>query len=228
MSTLTMNNRSAGFVTDIREWAKALFGKCNLGDVRRTARAVTVATLMAANPSASPKEACEGDEAAMEGFYRFLRNDKIRPEDLDEGPCQHTAQLCRSHATILAIQDTTDLVYSHSVQKQLGDLGGGRGIVVHSVLAVDAETREVIGLLDQQRWIRPDVRPGKHERKKRPYKEKESYKWEQASQNTRGRLDKEVNVIEVADREADIYEYLERCSSDARRYVVRAFQPRKL
>lgn len=230
MSNLAMSNPSAGFHTDVRAWAQALFGKCNLGDIRRTARAVAVAALMAANPSASPKEASEGDEAAMEGFYRLLRNDKIKPTDLNTGPCQHTANLCRDHSVILAIQDTTDLVFPHSVRDQLGELGGGRGFVVHSVLAVDAKTREVIGLLDQQRWNRPDDRPGKQERKKRPYEEKESYKWEQSSQNIRGRLGEEVAVIEVADREADIYEYLQGCDRESRtrRYVVRAFQPRKI
>jgi len=224
-----MSTQTAGFHTDVHEWAEAQFGQCELGDARRSARAVAVAAIMASNPSVSPNEACKGDEAAKEGLYRFLRNDSIEPKALDEGPCQYTAEQCRDR-TILAVQDTSTLSFPHEVRHLLGELGGTRGFVVHSVLALDAETREILGLLDQQRWSRPDVRPGKKQRKKLSYEEKESYKWEQASQNIHKRLDRGVAVIEVADREADIYEYLKRSGeqSDPRRYVVRAFHPRKL
>lgn len=226
---MSIRNRP-GFIADTQQWAQAVFGQCELGDIRRTKRAVALTARMAADPAASVHAACSGDDAAVEGSYRFLNNDNVKDEDLEEGPFRYAAESCQGRPLVLAIQDTTDLVYPHAVSEQLGDLGGGRGLVVHSVLAVDAETREVIGLLGQQRWIRPDKRPGKDKRKKRPYKEKESYKWECASQSIRRRLGAEVDVIDVSDREADIYEYLQRCNQkdDPWRHVVRAFQPRKL
>ena len=225
-----MPNDQVNFHADVHQWAEAHFGECKLGDARRTRRAVDIAARLAANPGASPNEACAGDEAAAEGCYRFLRNEKVRPDELAEGPFKWTAELCRDRDVVLAIQDTTDLTYSHAVSAQLGDLGSGRGIVVHSVFAVDGQTREPIGLLDMQRIIRPDVRPGKRKRAKRSYKEKESYKWKCSSENIDKRLENRSNIIEVSDREADIYEYLQACSKDGsdRRYVVRAFQPRRL
>ena len=224
------NNENINFHTSAQRWAETVFGTCELGDARRTRRAVDFAARLAANPEASPNEACAGDDAAAEACYRFLRNDDIDPSALAEGPFQRTAELCRTHDVVLAIQDTTDLTYSHAVSSQLGDLGTSRGIMIHSALAVDGQTGEPIGLLDMQRRVRADNRPGKRKRKKRPYEEKESYKWEISSQNIQKRLGSTTNIIEVSDREADIYEYLLACNKPGteRRYIVRAFQPRKL
>lgn len=218
------------FHTDTHMWAKATFGQCELGDARLTKRAVDIAERLASNPSASPNEVCTGDNAAAEGMYRFLRNNAVKPSALEEAPFRATAESCNGRGVVLAIQDSTTLSYSHSVSKQLGDLGGGRGYVVHSTLAVDAQTREVIGLLDQQRWIRPDKRPGKKKRNKRKYEEKESFKWERASQKISGRLDTMDNVIQVCDREADIYEFMKARydESTLERHIVRAFHPRRV
>ena len=54
VSTLTL---------DIGEWAEENFGGCELGDVRRTRRAVTVARQMAEHPDGStPDQAEDGSE----------------------------------------------------------------------------------------------------------------------------------------------------------------------
>lgn len=225
-----LRHAESEFHTDTHMWAKATFGHCELGDARLTKRAVDIAERLASNPSASPNEVCAGDSAAAEGMYRFLRNNAVKPSALEEAPFRVTAESCKGREVVLAIQDTTTLSYSHSVSKQLGDLGGGRGYVVHSTLAVDAQTREVIGLLDQRRWIRPDKRQGKNKRKRRKYEEKESFKWERASQNIKERLDTMDNVIQVCDREADIYEFMKARydGSKVERHIVRAFQPRRV
>ena len=213
-----------------RQWAEAMFGECELGDARRTKRAVDYAARQAANPGGSTNEVCAGDDAAAEGAYRLIRNDAVEPEALEAGPFRHNAALCAISSVVLAIQDTTTLTYSHAVSDQLGVLGAGRGFIVHSTLAVDAETKHVIGLLDQQRWTRPVNEP-KHKRQKKrkvPYEERESYKWERASQQIEQRLDTMENVIQVCDREADVYEYLQERTDREHRYVVRACYNRKL
>lgn len=210
-----------------------MFGECDLGDVRRTKRAVDYAARQAANPGGSTHEVCAGDDAAAEASYRFMRNDAIEPEALEEGPLLRNAALCAGIGVVLAIQDTTVLSYSHAVSELLGELGGGRGFLVHSTLAVNGETGEVIGLLDQQRWSRPEKKATRGRRKKRqpqpvPYEERESYKWERASQRLEQRMETLDNVIQVCDREADIYEYLKERTERGHRYVVRASYDRKL
>jgi hypothetical protein len=158
---------------DSNQWAEAMFGGCELGDARRTRRAVDYAARQAAIPGGSTNEVCAGDDAATEAAYRFMRNDAIEPRALEEGPFQYNAAQCTGVGVVLAIQDTTTLTYPHAVSEQLGDLGGGRGFLVHSTLAVDGETRHVIGLLDQQRWSRPPEEPGqrrKNKKQRRPMK----------------------------------------------------------
>ena len=95
------------FSTDELEWAQAMFGACELGDARRTKRAVDIAARQAANPSGSTNETCEGDDAAAEAAYRFLRNDAIEPKHLEEAPFVHNAALCANVGVVLALQDTT-------------------------------------------------------------------------------------------------------------------------
>jgi hypothetical protein len=223
-------NSSTAVYSDAYKWAETMFGKSNLGDVRRTRRAVDYAARQAANPAGSTHEVCAGNDAAAEAAYRFMRNDAIDPEALEEGPFQHNGAQCAGVGVVLAIQDTTTLTYSHAVSEQLGDLGGGRGFIVHSTLAVDGETKHVIGLLDQQRWSRPvkESRKGRKKKQQMPYEERESYKWERASQRLEQRLDTMDNIIQVCDREGDIYEYLKERTDRGHRYVVRANHDRKL
>ena len=213
-----------------KEWAESMFGGCELGDVRRTRRLVDYAGRQAANPGGTIHEVCAGDGAAAEAAYRLMRNNAIEAAALEAGPLARNAARCAGVAVVLAIQDTTTLSYSHAASEQMGTLGGGRGFVVHSTLAVDGTTRDILGLVDQQRWSRPATTSKRGNRSGRaaPYEERESYKWELASQNIEKRLDSMDNVIQVCDREADIYEYLQARTERGHRYVVRANHDRQL
>ncbi|GKX51800.1 hypothetical protein SOASR029_21090 [Budvicia aquatica] len=63
--------------------------------------------------------------------------------------------------------------------------------------------------------------------KKRPYKEKESYKWQKASEQMASRLgDTQSRVISVCDREADIWQYLDYKVRQGERFVIRAAHDR--
>jgi len=106
-----------------------------------------------------------------------------------------------------------------------------RGWFVHSVLLFGAREQKPLGLIEQERWIRQEATRGKrHRRKKRKYEEKESYKWQRASERVLKRLGDEVSqrVISVCDREADVYEYIDYKNSRGQRFVVRASWNRKL
>lgn len=64
-------------IKDTEEWASNLFGHANLGDERRTKRLVKLNHLMASNSGSSIVKA-SGTQAAIEGDYRFIRNEKSR------------------------------------------------------------------------------------------------------------------------------------------------------
>jgi hypothetical protein len=52
-------------------WAEDEFGDADLGDVRRTARLVQLATMLGAQPNASLPAASD-DPAALKAAYRFF------------------------------------------------------------------------------------------------------------------------------------------------------------
>ncbi len=105
-----------------------------------------------------------------------------------------------------------------------------RALHVYSTLLFAPQSQTIVGLIEQQRWSRDISKRGqKHQHATRPYKEKESYKWEQASRRVVERLgDKMLDVISVCDREADLFEYLTYKRQHQQRFVVRSMQSRCL
>lgn len=217
------------FLTKEEEWAKQTFSGCDLGDERRTKRLVDIAERMAKQVGSSLSKSCEGDDAALLGSYRLLRNEKVKAEAIREGGFAATARQAQEHGLLLAIEDTTSVSYKHAVAEQLGMTASNptakrRGYQVHSVLLLDALNKQTIGLIEQTHWCRELGSFGKkHQCKKRAYKDKESYKWEQASIQTAKRLGEAMaRTISVCDREADLYEYLNYKLQQGQRFVVRA------
>lgn len=226
-----------GNAPEAKQWSEEMFGKAELGDVRRTTRLVKASADLAEHAGASPARASEGS-AALEGMYRLLRNEEVSSEAIGRAGFEAIANQVRTSGgkTVLAIEDTTTLSYVHKVAEELGDLGGPegshpRGYFVHSCLAIDAESGVTIGLLDQEYWMRPVEKRGqRHTRRSRKYEDKESFKWQRSSERLRERLGSEAmsSIVSVCDREADVYEYLQYKLSHDERFVVRACWDRKV
>ncbi len=74
-----------------------------------------------------------------------------------------TRCLSASVSTLLAIEDTTTLAYTHRLKDRLGDLGApkeksSRGFHIHTTLLMDAEKERTLGLIAQERWCRRQER----------------------------------------------------------------------
>ncbi len=184
---------------------------------------------MASQIGSSLSKSCEGDEAALLGGYRLLRNEEVKPEAIRAGGFAATARQAQDHELLLAVEDTTSVSYEHAVATELGPTGNNlnakrRGYQVHSVLLLDAMSEQTVGLIEQRHWCREASSQGKkHQRWTRAYKDKESYKWEQASIQIAERLGETMaRTISVCDREADLYEYLNYKRQYEQRFVVRA------
>lgn len=216
------------FVADCRQWAEELFGGCELGDPRRTDRLVDYAARQAAAPGASTSQACHGDAAAREGAYRLLRNEQVRPEDIDDGAFDSVAAAASEHGLLLAIQDSTGASFAHPVAQALRGEGNPTGFFVHSTLLVAAATRAPVGLVDQERWLREPKSAKSKGKDRRTYEEKESFKWEAAHERLRARMPSMENVITLGDRESDVTGYLRYLVGHGDRFVVRASNDRKL
>lgn len=222
-------------VTDTREWAQENFGECELGDKRRGTRLVRMAGDLARHAGSSLLKSCDGDEAAAEGMYRLLRNEDVDPAAIAEGGFQATVKRARSCEALFAVEDSTSLVYRHSVVEELGTTSSpqalNRGFMVHSVVLLDGASGATVGLIEQQRWKRAVEEFGKaSQRKRRAYEDKESFKWQRAGQAVRLRLGEALSarLISVCDREADITEYLLWQRQVGGCYVVRSAHDRNL
>ena len=221
-------------IKDTEQWANELFGHADLGDKRRTERLVKLGHQMATHTGSSIVKAA-GDQASIEGAYRFIRNDSFDAADIaTSGFDSLLPQLGRS-TTILALEDTSTLNYRHNVTKELGSTGANpksktKGILAHSVLMVDADNEQTIGLGEQRLWCRTaeDFGQAKY-RRKRLYTSKESYKWQRASEALSKRYAPVIkNIISVCDRESDLFEYIAYKQENQQRFVVRANHDRAL
>ncbi len=222
-------------VEDATAWSEAIFGSIGLGDKRLTRRLTQIGKQLSSLPGSSLSESCEGLEALVEGSYRFLRNKRVTANQIAEGGYDMTRCLSASVSTLLAIEDTTTLAYTHRLKDRLGDLGApkeksSRGFHIHTTLLMDAEKERTLGLIAQERWCRDRKERGKKKHRRiRKYTEKESYKWERNTLELEKRLGPKMSdVISVCDREADIFEYIQYKIDQCQRFIVRAKHNRKL
>lgn len=218
------------------QWAHELFSRAQLGDARRTKRLVTVAADLSEQAGASFYQANATDQASLEGAYRWLRNPAVDPAAVAEAGFFATAAQVQDVPWLLAVEDTTTLSYRHAAAEQLGDLGGppqarGRGFLVHSTLLLHGPTGATLGLIEQHYWMREQAARGqRHQRRERDYLDKESFKWQRASELMRMRLGPELmkRVVSVCDRESDVYEYLSDKREHHERFITRACWNRKV
>ena len=101
------------------EWAEKTFGEANLGDPRRTSRLVKLAATLANTPG-KPLVNITESPADMEGAYRFIRNESVDATSIAETGFNVTAGQAERHKTLLALEDTTTISYSHkSIRNEL-------------------------------------------------------------------------------------------------------------
>lgn len=217
------------------QWAQLIFGQANLGDPRRTKRLVQLTSDMAENASSSIVKACNSS-AKIEAAYRFVRNENISPDEISNAGFNNTCEIIKKRPLVLAIQDTTGLTFKHKVTDELGDVccaknkeSKTRTLYAHSTLVLDAQTEQTIGLANQFYYYRNKKVSGtREELQKRAFEDKETYRWKACFEEVKSRIGDVSNVIDVCDREADIYEYLDHHIKHQHRFLVRAKENRML
>ncbi len=107
----------------------------------------------------------------------------------------------------------------------IGKGGALRGLLQHAVLAVDAGTGGVLGLVDTMVWNRKGGQI-KH-RRSRTIDQKESQRWIDGTRRAAQVLAGAASVTGVSDRESDIYEHFVQCP-DNMHLIVRACQNRRI
>lgn len=177
-----------------------------------------------------------GTWARTKGAYRFFDHAGVTPEEILAGHQAAALERSALHKTVLMVQDTTSLNYAcQEADSGLGSLGNrgdqALGLWLHTTLAVD-EAGTALGLLQAQMWTRDPAQAGiAAHRKKRALMEKESQRWLtsfEESIRVAGLLP-QSRIINVADRESDIYELFAKAAQHPRVGVlVRARHNRRL
>lgn len=191
-------------------WAEEELQYANLGDVRRNKRLMRLVSDLASQPNASVPQA-SGDWAATQGAYDFWRSPHVKPEAIRQAHQRSTIERVKQQAVVIAIQDTTELNFTHHPSKKgMGylDNAAASGLKVHSVLC-STQDGVPLGVVHQQVWHRDPCELGKkHQRHKTTIQDKESQRWLSALALTQSLIPEEIVVVTVADREADIYDLL--------------------
>ena len=173
--------------TDSRagSWAQATFGKAKLGDRRRVARLVAMATQAAFDPSGKVAEVF-GNDAERQGAYDFLESGHIGIAAILSAMTGRAAEECASENRVLVPVDGSSVtIVDRDGAKDFGAIGdyahGARGIKVISALALTESGGMPIGLLAQVYWTRPKTKPRKtKKRRARKVKDKETQRWVEA------------------------------------------------
>ena len=210
-------------------WASQIAAVAGLPDERLDQRLTAILVDTIESPSASIPEAA-GDASQATATYRFYANDRVTTAALHLGIATETAQRCLDQDTLLVVQDTTTLNFTglHTIP-ELGPIDSGglaRGVHLHTALAVTT-TGQVIGILDQQYWARPQPgQPGPGE--------KESAKWIYGLDGARGALYGAAGerplprLIHVMDREGDAYEVMMAVEDAGDSAIIRCAQNRRV
>lgn len=194
-----------------KSWAETEFESASLGDIRLNKRLVSLADSFAKSPSASILQACDSIHLAK-AAYRFFDNDAVNDQNIIEPHVSATKKRLLNIKTVLAVQDTTQLDFSHHpATKGLGILNdeSHQGLFYHPTLLITPD-KVPIGILHHNVWQRDLKDFGKrHKRKELPISEKESQRWLDSLKKT-ALLQQEMSdlhIVNIADREADIFDY---------------------
>ena len=218
-------------------WADEEFEEVNLGDQRLDARLITLCNRFSDAPESPINQAC-ADWAETKAAYRFFQNEKVEADDIMAAHRRKTVLRAKQHDTILAVQDTSYLVYtSHLKTEGLGEISMkkgshvdkiySKGLVMHTCLALTTQGLP-LGLLDQKVFARK-LRPEHQNRRKGgryiqdvlPVEEKESYRWIDTLRTSKEAVP-EPQVVTVCDREADLYDLFKESREIDAAVLVRA------
>lgn len=222
-------------------WAADEFREVELGDKRLDSRLIKLCDSFSESPESPINQAC-GDWAETKAAYRFFQNKNVDVERIMAAHRKKTSDRITGHRTVLALQDTSYLVYTnHPKTKGLGNISMkkgrnvdkiySRGLVMHTCFAVTTKGTP-LGLLDQRIFAR-QLHP-EHERRTTggrniqdvlPVEEKESYRWIKALKSIK-EVSIKTQIITVCDRECDFYDFFKSADQNDSAVLVRASQNR--
>jgi hypothetical protein len=184
---------------------------------------------MVAGKDVCLRRLAKGVRAREVRFNRFLGNARVTTERVIESWSVGTAVAAEGRH-VLAIQDTSEINFATTAQRRrgLGEIGkgNGRGVLLHPMLAVDAESGSCLGLLSGQVWTRKGRRTVPHDL--RDLSDKESQRWIATALAAKPLLAKAAMVTMLGDRESDIFALYASATEEQFHVIARSMHDRKL
>ncbi|WP_375783368.1 IS4 family transposase [Bradyrhizobium sp. Pha-3] len=184
---------------------------------------------MVAGKDVCLRRLCKGDRALEVRFNRFLGNTKVTAERIIESWSESTvAAVVGRH--VLAIQDTSEIHFNTTPQRRrgLGEIAKGNsyGVLLHPMLAVDADAGTCLGLLSGEVWTREGRRTVSHDL--RELSDKESQRWMSTVIAAKPLLAGAAMVTVIGDRESDIFALYASAAEQQCHVIARSMHDRKL
>jgi hypothetical protein len=184
---------------------------------------------MVAGKTVCLRRLSRGDRALEVRFNRFLGHDKVTAERIIESWSESTIAAVEGRH-VLAIQDTCEIHFNTTPQRRrgLGEIGKGNsfGVLLHPLLAVDADDGTCLGLLSGQVSTRQGRRTTSHDA--RDLSDKESQRWISTVIAARPLLTTAATVTVLGDRESDIFALYASSAEQHFHVIARSMHDRKL
>jgi hypothetical protein len=171
----------------------------------------------------------KGDRAREVRFNRLLGNAKVTTDRIIESWSEGTVAAAEGRH-VLAIQDTSEINFTTTAKRRrgLGETAKGNvhGLLLHPMLAVDADDGTCLGLLSGQIWTRKGRRTVSHDR--RELSDKESQRWIATALAAKPLLAGAAMVTVLGDRESDIFALYASAAEQHFHVIARSMHDRKL
>ena len=208
-----------------RSFGQIHFGNVSLGDLRRNRRLPQLVDAMVKHPGGTLPEKFSRS-ADLDAFYHLCSVDDVtHAAVLGAHRAGVLQKLQTTRKFLLVVHDGTELDFtSHESLQNLGQIGNGNrlGYIAHNSLVVDPQQGAVLGLANQILHVREDVPENEGVAAKRARESRESLLWIKGTDG----LPKNPKVVDVCDRGADTFEFLEHAVRSGRTFVVRSCHER--
>jgi hypothetical protein len=166
----------------------------------------------------------------LKAAYGLLRHPKVSHARLSQPHWEATQAAMAQAEVVLLVQDSSELDYTPYAQTlaglgPIGD-GRGRGLLLHTMLAVLPQTQQVLGLAQQQVWAR-QPHPDPKQRRQRHKAQRESRVWGEMVQAV-ARPPAGAQWVVVADRGADQRQVWQHCLAQGVDWLLRVAQNYRL
>jgi len=162
-------------------------------------------------------------------YWRFVNNPRVTIDALIEGWCQQT-RAAVSGRHVLAIQDTSEIAFATKPTRRrgLGQVakGNAHGVLLHAMMAVDADTGSCLGLAGGNVWTRQGTVKTPHS--KRALADKESARWVTTAAQGGDVLAEARMITVINDREGDFFAHWASTPDDHVQLLSRAMHDHAL